>query len=269
MTAQLEAVRAEIEKSIDRESLIRLLPPGGARCAVDNALWDLEAKQSGVSAFVSAGIALPAPVQTAYTIGIRPTPDYTVAARAHAQHRVLKLKVNSDDPIGSVRAARAGAPDSVFIVDPNQAWTVDMLRKFAPALANEGVVLLEQPIAVGAESELDGYRCPIRLCADELIKDVADLAKARNRFDLVNIKLDKTGGLTTALRLADAIRAEGMGVMIGCMGGTSLAMAPAMVVAQTAEFVDLDGPLLLASDCPHGLGYHNGFVTPPEPILWG
>lgn len=269
MIAQLEQVRRDIEAGVNRESLTKVLPHGGARCAVDSALWDLNAKSSGVSAFSTAGIRSPRPVETAYTIGIRPIDQYTVAARQHAGHRVLKLKVDASDPIGAVRAAREGAPKNVFIVDPNQAWSVDELKAYAPLLAAENVVLLEQPIPVGAEPGLDGYRCPVRLCADELIKEPADLEKARGRFDVVNVKLDKTGGLTTALRLAEAIRGQGMGLMVGCMGGSSLAMAPATVLAQLAEFVDLDGPLLIASDCAHALHYENGFIDPPEAALWG
>ncbi|MEG3146813.1 dipeptide epimerase [Sphingomonas sp. RT2P30] len=269
MSRQIEGVGAEIEAGPSREDLLDLLPAGGARFAVDSALWDLEAKQSGTPAFMLAGLKEQKPVDTAFTIGIRPIADYEAAARARAGHRVLKLKVDGTDPMGAVRAARAGAPGSVFIVDPNQSWTVEQLRQFAPMMADLGVVLLEQPIRVGAEAGLDGYRCPIKLCADELIDSVADLAKAVGRFDMINIKLDKAGGLTAGIGLAAAARAQGLGVMVGCMAGSSLAMAPATILAQQADFVDLDGPLLQAEDWPHPLRYEHGQIFPPTSALWG
>ena len=269
MAAQVEATRAAIEAGADREALLDLLPAGGARCAVDAALWDLVAKRAGRSVYSLAGVAAPGPVDSAYTIGIRPIDAYETAARRRAGFKVLKIKVDAADPLAAIAAARRGAPHPAFIVDPNQAWSVETLARLAPQLADLGVVLLEQPIAVGEEAGLDGYRCPVRLCADELVNDVADLARARGRFDMVNIKLDKAGGLTAALRLAAAARAEGFGLMVGCMGGSSLAMAPAMVLAQQCEFVDLDGPLLLAEDWPDGLTYQDGRVAPANPTFWG
>jgi len=269
MAAQIEAIRRALEAGLSRSELSCLLPPGGARCAVDCALWDLEAKQSGRSVFSSAGVDTPRAVSTAYTIGIRAAEDVRRAAEARASHAVLKIKVGPGDPTAAVAAARQGAPGASFIVDPNQAWSVDELKAYAPGLADLGVMLLEQPIAVGAEPGLDGYACPVALCADELIDDWRDLDRARGRFDVINIKLDKTGGLTEALRLANAARELGFELMVGCMAGSSLGMAPGMVLAQQCRFVDLDGPLLCADDWPGGLVYDDGVVSPPSPAFWG
>ena len=269
ITRQIEAARAAIEGGVTRQGLLDLLPAGGARCAIDAALWDLEAKRLGRSVFGLAGIAEPQAVNTAYTIGIRPIPDYETAAATRSAHALLKIKVDEQDPLAAVAAARRGAPNAAFIVDPNQAWSIDALKRMAPRMAELGVVLLEQPIRVGDEAGLDGYRCPIRLCADELIHEAPDLEKARNRFDVINIKLDKTGGLTRALELASAAKASGFALMVGCMGGSSLSMAPAMVLAQQCAFVDLDGPLLQSEDWPGGLSYRDGVVQPPVPAFWG
>lgn len=269
MGVAIEAVRARLEQGPTREDLLALLPAGGARCAVDAALWDLEAKRSGRSAFALAGIDAPAPVHTAYTIGIRAIDAYEPAAAARAAHRLLKIKVDDTNPIAAVRSARRGAPSSAFIVDPNQAWSVETLKALAPTLAELGVVLLEQPIKVGEEAALDGYRCPIRLCADELINDASDLDKALGRFETINIKLDKSGGLTAALALAGRARASGFELMVGCMGGSSLSMAPAMILAQSCAFVDLDGPLLHTHDWPEGLVYDHGVVAPASAGFWG
>jgi L-alanine-DL-glutamate epimerase-like enolase superfamily enzyme len=269
MAAEIEGVRDAIEEGMDRESLLEILPPGGARFAIDAALWDLEAKQTGCTAFELAGNPSPSPVTSAYTIGIRPIADYESAAAARADYPVLKIKVDSHDPVAAVEAVRRGAPNAALIVDPNQSWTTDMLQQLAPAMHSLGVVLLEQPIKVGAEAELDGYACPVPLCADELINDASDLAKAVDRFDVVNIKLDKTGGLTAALRLADEAVGKGFSLMVGCMGGPSLCMAPGLVLAQICSFIDLDGPLLLAADWSDGLRYRNGVVSMPSRRLWG
>lgn len=269
MTAQIEAVRSQIQGDLTRQALRRLLPAGGARCALDSALWDLEAKQTGRSVFALAGIERPVSVTTAYTIGIRSNAAYEAAARGRASYRLLKVKVDGQDPVASIAAVRRGAPDAALIVDPNQAWSVETLKAIAPRLVELGVVLLEQPIPVGHEAGLDGYRCPVPLCADELINEAADLDKARGRFDVINIKLDKAGGLTEALDLAASATAAGFDLMVGCMAGSSLSMAPAIVLAQQCAFVDLDGPLLLAEDWPDGLNYENGVVQPPSPAFWG
>jgi len=269
MLEQIHQVRPEIEAEATREQLLELMPAGGSRFAIDAAMWDLEAKRTGMSAFSRAGVTDPKPVSTAYTIGIRSIEAYETAAAARATFQVLKIKVDQGDPIAAIAAARRGAPNSAFIVDPNQAWNVSTLKILAPTLVDLGVVLLEQPIKVGEEHELDGYDCPVRLCADELIQDTSDLHKAKGRFDVINIKLDKAGGLTEGLRLADAALIAGFELMVGCMGGSSLSMAPGMVLAQRCAFVDLDGPLLQSEDWPDGMSYRDGIVQPPRPSFWG
>ena len=269
ITADIERARIKIEAGATRRDLLQILPAGGARCAVDAALWDLEAKRSSRSAFSRAGIEHPRSVPTAYTIGIRPIEDYERAAKSRADYKFLKVKVSTDDPIGAIEAVHRGAPHSALIVDPNQAWDLATLKALAPPLAHLGVVLLEQPIAVGHEAALDGYRCPIRLCADELINGECDLGRAKNRFDVINIKLEKAGGLTAALHLADSAQRAGFGLMVGTMGGSSLGMAPAVILAQRCEFVDLDGPLLQSSDWPDGLVYNNGVIEVPRASFWG
>ena len=221
MLAQVEQIRSRLEAGPSRQELSPLLPPGGARCALDGALWDLEAKRADKSAFAMAGIASPARVNTAYTIGIRSRDAYRDAAEAHSNYAVLKIKVNDKDPLTAITAAHKGAPKPAFIVDPNQAWSVSMLKTVAPQLADLGVVLLEQPIRVGDESGLDGYRCPVPIAADELINDAFDLEKAKGRFDVINIKLDKAGGLTESLRMAKIARSIGFELMVGSMLGSS------------------------------------------------
>jgi L-alanine-DL-glutamate epimerase-like enolase superfamily enzyme len=270
MTAAIELVRGPIEHgATTRQDLLQALPPGGARCALDAALWDLEAKSTGQSAFLSAGFENPRSVSTAYTIGIRSIEDYERTARSRSNYRFLKVKVSGNDPIAAIEAVHRGAPHSALIVDPNQAWDLAALTSFAPPLARLGVVLLEQPIAVGLEGALDGYRCPIRLCADELVNDARDLSKAKGRFGVINIKLEKAGGLTAALDLAECARRAGFELMVGTMGGSSLGMAPALILAQQCEYVDLDGPLLLSSDWPDGLIYEGGEIEVPQATFWG
>lgn len=267
--AQVQSVRDRVEAGITRDALLALLPAGGARMALDAALWDLEAKQGGADPFRANGLA-PRPVRSACTIGIRSLEDYAAAARALAGFALLKVKVDARDPLAAVRAVRAGAPDAQLIVDSNQSWSVDQMKELAGPMADLGVALLEQPIPVGAEAGLDGWASPVPLCADELIDTEADLARAQGRFQFVNIKLDKAGGLTAALRLADAVEARGMGLMVGCMLGSSLSMAPAMVLAQRCTFVDLDGPMLHSADVPDGFRYVDGRVDHPHnPALWG
>ena len=269
MRAQIEAVAPRLRGNIEREQIQRLLPHGGARNALDVALWDLEAKRTGIDPFTRAGTT-PAPVASARTIGIRTLDEYAAAARTFAGFDCLKVKVDAREPIAAVEAVRADAPGVRLIVDPNQAWSLDLLKEVAPEMARFGVDLIEQPIAIGQEEGLEGWRCPVPLAADELIHDVDDLAKAVGRFQVINIKLDKAGGLTAALELADAAEALGFALMVGCMGGTSLAMAPGMVVAQRCRFVDLDAPLLLTHDRADGFIYVDGRVAEPyRPALWG
>ncbi len=269
MLAQIAAIAAQIEAGIDRAGLLALLPYGGARCALDCAMWDLEAKRTGVPAWQSAGLEALRPLTTAFTIGMRPPADVERAARAYAAFDLLKIKVDARDPLATIAAARAGSPGARFIVDPNQAWSFDQLVALTPHLQQLGVALLEQPLPVGGDAALAGYRSPIPICADELIHDRDDLPKARGKYSHINIKLDKTGGLTEALALAHAAREEGFGLMVGCMAGSSLAMAPAALIGQMCEFVDLDGPLLQSSDWDDAMAYRGGVLDPPRPALWG
>jgi L-alanine-DL-glutamate epimerase-like enolase superfamily enzyme len=269
MMADVERVRAAIEAGVTREALLTLLPGGGARTALDSALWDLEAKRGGPDPFRANGLQ-PRPISSACTIGIRSLDAYEASARALAGFALLKVKVDAVDPVAAIRAVRAGASDARLIVDPNQSWSVAQLKDLAGPMADLGVSLLEQPIPVGAESGLDGWTSPVPLCADELVDTEADLDLAQGRFRYVNIKLDKAGGLTAALRLADAAEARGLGLMVGCMLGSSLSMAPAMVLAQRCSFVDLDGPMLHSADVPNGFQYVDGRVDcPHNPALWG
>lgn len=269
MAAQIAAVTEAIAAGITRQSLLDLLPGGGARFAIDSALWDMEAKRDGINPFTASGLNAD-PVDVDVTIGIRPPAEYETAARKFAEYSVLKVKVDASDPLTCIANVRKGAPKSKMIVDPNQSWSVEMVKALGPQLKELGVALLEQPIKLGDEPGLDGYVPPVPLCADELIDSVADLEKARGRFQLINIKLDKCGGLTAGLALADVAQAQGFGLMIGCMAGSSLSMAPGMVLAQRCAFVDLDGPLLQAEDHPHGFAYVNGMVAVPhKPELWG
>ncbi len=269
MRTQIEQAGAAVAHGLTRNDLFNLLPAGGARFALDSALWDLEAKRDGIDPFAAAGTAA-SPVVVDVTIGIRTVDAYETAARASAAYPVLKLKVDASDPLACIASARRGAPSSRFIVDPNQSWTVDMVASLGGALAELGVVLLEQPIPVGEEAGLDGLTPPVPLCADELVDTIADLDKAAGRFGYINIKLDKCGGLTAGLAFAEIAKARGLGLMVGCMAGSSLAMAPAMVLAQQCDFVDLDGPLLQLTDHEHGFVYVNGRVARPHnPSLWG
>lgn len=269
MQAQLENVRGQIEAGATRAELKELLPAGGARNALDAALWDLEAKRTGKPVWQLAGVGSARAVTSAMTIGIRSLDEYEKRARALANYRWLKIKVSADRPLDAVAAVRRGASNARLIVDANQAWDVATLYALSPALKELRVDLLEQPVPVGGDAELVAQRCPIPVCADEAFDTLADLPRLRNRYDFVNIKLDKTGGLTAALELAHAARAAGLRLMVGCMVAGSIAMAPGMVLAQLCEVVDLDGPLLQAEDWPGGIVYTDGAMAWPSPALWG
>lgn len=266
---QIEALRPEIAAGVTRADLLRLLPYGGARNALDAALWDLEAKRSGVPAWRAAGLDEVGPVVCAQTIGIRSAAEFRERARQLARFPLLKVKVGGKDDLDLIAAVHEGAPDARLIVDPNQSWSFDQLVDYAPRLADLGVALLEQPLAVGGDEGLRGYRCPVPVCADEAVNDRADLPGLVGKYDYINIKLDKTGGLTEALALAREALDQGFRLMVGCMAGSSLAMAPAAVVAQLCDFVDLDGPLLQKEDWPHAISYNNGVMSFPAPELWG
>lgn len=270
MLAQVEAVRSTIEAGITRAELLKLLPIGGARNAVDAALWDLEAKRSGRRAWDLAGVGNTREVASVMTIGIRSIEGYETAARQLAHYRWLKIKVGDENPLECVEAVRRGAPNSRLVVDANQAWDVPTLYSLAPKLAKLRVDLLEQPVKVGGDEELVVGRAGIPVCADESIDTIEDLPRLKSRYEFVNIKLDKTGGLTAALELAQAARKEGMRLMVGCMVTGSVGMAPGMVLAQLCEVVDLDGPLLQAEDWAHPIQYdRTGVMSWPTPALWG
>ena len=267
--AALEAMQEPLLRGLNRQALQAAMPPGAARNALDCALVDLEAKTSGQRAWDLLGRPAPKPCITAYTISLGPA-EVMAAATAKAAHRpLLKIKLGGDGDGARIAAVRKAAPDSELIVDANEAWTPDILERNLSDCAQAGVTLVEQPLPAGQDEALARIRRPMAVCADESVHDRASLGGLRERYDAVNIKLDKTGGLTEALAMADAAQALGFQIMIGCMVATSLAMAPAMLLTPHARFVDLDGPLLLARDRDGGLRYDGSLVYPPEAALWG
>lgn len=269
MLTQIGAVQGLIEAGATREELLAILPSGGARCAVDCAMWDLEAKAGGWTVADHIGVAPTRGVHTAFTIGMRAPGAMEATARRFADHSLLKVKVDTARPIEMLEEINRGAPNAKLIVDPNQSWTIDHMNGFMDDLQRLNVVLLEQPLPVDGDEGLRGYQSPIPICADELIHDRADLPKAEGKYQVINVKLDKAGGLTEGMALAREARKLGYGLMVGCMAGSSLAMAPAHMVAQLCDFVDLDGPLLQAADWPHAMVYERGVVFPPGRDLWG
>lgn len=269
MLAQLDSIAGDLAGGAGRQELLELLPPGGARCAADAALWDLEAQLSGTSAWNTAGVA-PDPVETVFTIGLEAEPEEMGArAAAAADLTLFKIKLNNDRPVERVAAIRDARPDSRLVVDVNEAWNFERLKEVAPELAALDVKMIEQPLPRGKDSELEDYASPLPLCADESCQDTTDLDDLVPRYQMINIKLDKTGGLTHGLELAQAARTKGLGLMVGCMGGTSLCMAPIHVLAQLADFVDIDGPLLLKHDRLGGFDYDCGMVSLPDKRFWG
>ncbi len=266
---QMETARAALEAGADRAALQGLLPPGAARNALDCALWGLEAKRAGVRAWTLAGLAPPRPVVTAYTISLGEPAAMAEAARAAAGRPLLKLKIGGAHDLERVAAVRAAAPGARLIVDANEALSFDDLIRLASELAGLGVALIEQPLKAGEDAALEGWASPVPLCADESLHTRAELAACARRYSHINIKLDKAGGLTEALALAAEARALGLGVMVGCMVATSLAMAPALLLTSGAAFVDLDGPLLLARDREPGLVFAGSSVSAPDAALWG
>lgn len=268
----LESVTAQIEGlsgKLTRAALYDLLPAGAARNAVDCALWDLEAKQTGTPVWQLAGLEPLHPEITAYTLSLDTPEKMQGQAAEHAFRPLLKIKLGTPDDMPRLEAVRAGAPDSTIIVDANEGWSAQVYADLAPHLVRLGVALVEQPLPAGDDDALIGMERPVPVCADESCHDRESLAALKGKYDVVNIKLDKTGGLTEALALRDAALAEGFDVMVGCMVGSSLAMAPAMLVAQGARIVDLDGPLLLAEDRAEPLKFDAAGVHPPSPKLWG
>lgn len=269
VAAQIETARGAVEAGVDRAGLQPLLAPGAARNALDCALWDLDAKRLGLPAYQLAGLhRLPA-ATTAYTISVgEPAAMARVAAR-EAARPLLKLKFAGEGDLARLRAVRAAAPESTLIVDANEACPEDRLESLLAACAESGVALLEQPLPAGRDGALARIERLVPVCADESVHDRRGLPELRDRYDVINIKLDKTGGLTEALALAEDAQRLGFAILVGCMVGSSLAMAPAMLLTPRARFVDLDGPLLLAQDRPHGLRYEGSVIHPSCPELWG
>ena len=258
-----------LPSELTREGLQETLPAGAARNAVDCALWDLAAKQAGERAWRLAGIERPGPVVTAFTLSLDTPERMEASARRHAGRPLLKVKLGGEEDMSRLEAVRRGAPETRLIVDANEGWNAELYSEIAWHLVRLGVQLVEQPLPAGNDGMLAEIERPLPVCADESVHDRATLPALMGKYDAVNIKLDKTGGLTEALALRDAAREQGHDIMAGCMVGTSLAMAPAILLAQGATVVDLDGPLLLAEDRDHALEYEGGRVHPPRPDLWG
>jgi L-alanine-DL-glutamate epimerase-like enolase superfamily enzyme len=267
--AEIEAARGFVEGGGGLEALQTVMRPGAARNAVDCALWDLKAKRAGQRAHELAGLARLEPLKTAYTLSLAAPEVMAEQARANARRPLLKLKIGGPGDLDRVQAVREAAPKCRLIVDANEGLALDDLKRLAPDFARLGVMLIEQPLKAGEDEALEGYASPVPLCADESLHTRAELALCARRYQVANIKLDKTGGLTEALALKAEAVAAGMQIMVGCMVSTSLAMAPALIVAQGAQFVDLDGPLLLAPDREPGLTYIGSMIEPPPAALWG
>ncbi|WP_252729655.1 N-acetyl-D-Glu racemase DgcA [Pacificibacter marinus] len=268
----LDSVTAQIESlpvGITRAELQDALEPGAARNAVDCALWDLEAKQAGKRVWQMLDMAAPDPCLTAYTLSLGTPESMQAAAAKNAFRPLLKIKLGTPDDMERLEAVRRGAPKSRIIVDANEGWSAEVYTDLAPHLVRMGVDLVEQPMPAGQDDMLAEMERPLPVCADESCHDRASLAGLKGKYDMINIKLDKTGGLTEALALRLQAQAEGFGIMVGCMVGTSLAMAPAVILAQGARVTDLDGPLLLAEDRKNALQYDADGVHPPRSALWG
>lgn len=266
--AQIESIKSE--KNLDRITIQKLLPAGAARNALDCALWDLEAKRSGKRVWERANIPIVPEVETSFTISLDTPDKMAAAAKAAANSPLLKLKLGGDDlDLARIEAVREAAPTARLLIDANESWSPKHYRKIAPALKELGVELIEQPFPANADEVLETLDHPVPVCSDESCHTTADLSRLRNRYEMVNVKLDKTGGLTEALLLTERARESGFKLLIGCMACTSLGIAPARLLASETDYVDLDGPLLLARDRDHGLGYENGRMGLPSRQLWG
>jgi L-Ala-D/L-Glu epimerase len=269
VAAALDAMKGAVFSGLERETLQRALPPGAARNALDCAFWDIDAKRAYCSVAELAGLGEVAPVETAFTLALD-TPERMAALAASNRARpLLKLQLGGDGDVERVRAVRHAVPASHLIVDANESWSEPQLREFIPGLVDLRVELIEQPLPADADDALARMEHLIPLCADESCRTIADLDRLDGKYEAVNIKLDKAGGLTEALALAAEAKRRGLRIMVGGTIGTSLAIAPALLVAQQAEIVDLDGPLLLAADRFPGLRYDGGTIHPPDPNFWG
>ena len=269
MAAQIEDLRGALHDRLTGTELLDLLPAGGARNAIDCALWDLRAKETGSPVWKLAGLLAPHPVTTAFTIGLGDEQEVRRKARQALDFPLLKLKVDAERHVGLVRVVREAHPSARIIVDANQGWTRTLLERLLPQLHELGVELVEQPVPRGDDAALDGLRSPIPVAADESCTDRRSLAGLAAYYQCVNIKLDKCGGLTAALAMCAEARRLGLGLMVGNMCGTSLAMAPAFLVAQACIVTDLDGPLLQRLDRPHPIRFERGVMHAPDPALWG
>ena len=269
IVAAIEAERSVLRRGLDLGALQRAMPAGAARNALDCAYWDVKAKRAGRQVHELAGLGVPGPLTTAYTISLGSAAAMAAAAEQAAWRPLLKVKLGGDDDGTRIGAVRRAAPRAQLIVDANEGWNLDNFKANLAACADAGVTLIEQPLPEGRDEALARIKHPVPVCADESVHDRASLDALTGKYDAVNIKLDKAGGLTEALALAAEAERRGFAVMVGCMVATSLAMAPAMLVAQRARWVDLDGPLLLASDRADGLRYEGSLVYPPDPVLWG
>ena len=267
--AAIEGIVPALEAGMERGDLQNRLPAGAARNAVDCALWDLAAKRAGKPVWSLAGLKQPETIVTAYTLSLDTVENMAAAARKQADRPLLKMKLAGPEDLDRVEAVHANAPRARLIVDANEGWTPEIYARLAPRLKQIGVELVEQPLPAGRDEALAGMVRPVAVCADESCHDRASLARVAGRYDAVNIKLDKTGGLTEALALKREAEAAGYKIMVGCMLATSLAMAPALLLAEGAAFVDLDGPLLLSRDRQPGLVYDGSRIGPAEPALWG
>jgi L-alanine-DL-glutamate epimerase-like enolase superfamily enzyme len=269
LCSQLESVKELVARGISREQLRDHLPPGGARNAVDCALWDLEAKRTGLRVWELAGIEAVRPLVSCYTLSVDSPKAMQTAAVEARRFPILKLKLSGEGDVERVLAVRKARPDAELIVDANQSWTERQLHEFVPALSRLDVKLIEQPLRAGEDDALLGFKSAIPLCADESCQVVESLPSLSGKYEYINIKLDKTGGLSEAIRVAQAGQAAGFRLMVGCMGGSSLGMAPAFTIGQLCSVVDLDGPLLLANDVPNAIRYDASHMHHPEKDLWG
>jgi len=266
--AQIESIK--VEKNLDRQRLQQLLPAGAARNALDCALWDLEAKTSGKRVWELANVPIVLEVETSFTISLDTPEKMAAAAAVAAGLPILKLKLQGDDlDLARVKGVRESAPAARLLLDANESWSPEHYRKIVPEIHELGAELIEQPFPANADEVLETLDHPIPVCADESCHTTADLRRLTNRYEMINVKLDKTGGLTEALRLCDRARDSGFKLLIGCMVCTSLGIAPARLLASNADLVDLDGPLLLGRDREHGLAYTNGRLALPSAQLWG
>ena len=269
VTDEIEALRDVVSLGMGRDELQARVGPGAARNALDSALWDLEAQLTGVPVWKQLVKPRHAPLVTALTVTLDTPQEMEKAAARIADAKLIKIKVAADNPVPRIEAVRRAARSARLIVDPNESWTIDILRDVQSALERAGVNLLEQPLPADADDDLIGFSSRIPICADESCHTTVDLPRLLNRYQAINIKLDKTGGLTEAWRLLRAARAAGFGIMVGCMVCSSLGIAPALEVAREAEFIDLDGPLWLENDHAGGVTLQDGLLMPPSPGFWG